>query len=134
MDKTGLVAAFSKAHLTNGFEEGERFNIPHRSSDFDNRHICAFCALSDTRLDFIRNMRNDLNGSSQVFSLALFFDDSLVYPPGRKIVAPAHFSAGKTLVMSKIKIGLCTILGNKNLTVLERTHGSRINIDIGIEF
>ena len=36
--------------------------------------------------------------------------------------------------MSKVQIGLSAIIGNINLSVLERAHGSRIYINVWIEF
>ena len=35
--------------------------------------------------------------------------------------------------MSKIEICLSTIIGNEYLTVLDRVHGSRINVDIWVK-
>ena len=36
--------------------------------------------------------------------------------------------------MSEVKVCLSTVIGNKYLTMLNRIHRSRINIDIGIKF
>ena len=36
--------------------------------------------------------------------------------------------------MAKVQIGLGAIVGNKNLTMLDRVHGTRINIDVQVEF
>ena len=36
--------------------------------------------------------------------------------------------------MPKIKVGLCTILGDEHFTVLERRHGARIHVDIRVQF
>ncbi|GGC85493.1 hypothetical protein GCM10007418_01590 [Halopseudomonas salina] len=35
--------------------------------------------------------------------------------------------------MPQIQIGFSAIMGDKDFTMLERTHGARIDIDIGIE-
>jgi hypothetical protein len=36
--------------------------------------------------------------------------------------------------MSKVEIRLRSVIGHIHLSVLERVHGSRIHVDIGIEF
>ena len=36
--------------------------------------------------------------------------------------------------MSKVKVGLCTVIGDVHLTVLIRRHGARIHVEIRIEF
>jgi hypothetical protein len=36
--------------------------------------------------------------------------------------------------MTQIQIRFRTVIGNKNLSVLDGVHGSRVYIDIGIEF
>ena len=35
--------------------------------------------------------------------------------------------------MPEIEIGFCAVFSNEDLTVLERTHRSRIHIDIGVQ-
>ena len=36
--------------------------------------------------------------------------------------------------MTKIQVCLCTVISNKDLSMLDRVHGSRIDIDIRIKF
>ena len=35
--------------------------------------------------------------------------------------------------MSKVQVGLCSIVGDEHLSMLDRIHGTRININIRIE-
>ena len=41
---------------------------------------------------------------------------------------------GKALIMSQIEVGLGPVIGHKDFTVLKRTHGAGINVQIGIKF
>ena len=36
--------------------------------------------------------------------------------------------------MSEIEVGLSTVIGNENFSVLDRVHGTRIDVDVRIEF
>ena len=39
----------------------------------------------------------------------------------------------KALVVAQVQVGLGAVVGDKHLAVLERRHGPRINIQIGVE-
>ena len=41
---------------------------------------------------------------------------------------------GEALVVAQVKVGLGAIVGHENLAVLERAHGARIHVEVGIEF
>ena len=60
-----------------------------------------------------------------------FIDD--IIKTGSEIILLQHGSTNKALIVTKIQIGLGTIFGDKYFAVLERTHGTRIHVDIGIE-
>jgi hypothetical protein len=38
------------------------------------------------------------------------------------------------LVVAQIEIGLGAVIGDKNFSMLERAHGSRIDVEIRVEF
>jgi hypothetical protein len=38
------------------------------------------------------------------------------------------------LVVAQVEVGLATVLGDEDLTMLERVHGARVDIDVGVEF
>ncbi len=40
----------------------------------------------------------------------------------------------ETFIVTKIEIGLCTIIGDKYFAMLVRRHRARINVDVGVEF
>ena len=40
---------------------------------------------------------------------------------------------GKALVVAKIEVGLGAVVGHKDLAMLERRHGPRIDVQVGIE-
>ena len=75
-----------------------------------------------------------MNGFTQVIASALFFKDALVDLTCGEIVGSAHSRGDEALVVSQIQVGLCTIFGDKDLTVLKRGHCARIHIDVRIKF
>ncbi len=78
-------------------------------------------------------MRNDLHRRAEVIAPALPGDDLLIDPAGRNIVVTQRRPAREALVMTEIEIGLCAILGDKNLAMLIGTHRPGIDIEIRIE-
>ena len=78
-------------------------------------------------------MRNDLHGFAEIVAAALLGDDLLVDAAGGEIVVAGEAGVGEALVVSKVEIGLGAIVGDKNLAMLKRRHGSGIDVEIGIE-
>ena len=85
-------------------------------------------------LDFIRDMRNDLNRFAQIFTTAFLADDGFVNLSGGEVVHLVHPCGDETFVMTQIEVGFRAVVGHENFTVLEWTHGTRIHIDIWIQF
>ena len=76
------------AHLTHSFDVGKRFNVAHCAANFSDHKVVAvaFAQDLDTALDFVCDVRNNLNGAPEVFSAAFFVDDALVNPPRCDVV------------------------------------------------
>src|SRR5210317_1526298 len=79
-------------------------------------------------------MRNNLYSPAKVVTATLFFQDVLVDAAGSKVVALTHRSADEALVVTKVEVGLCAIFSNENFTMLERAHGTRVYVDVGVQF
>ena len=75
------------AHLADGFEERQRFDIAHRAADLDDRHFGIPRAGADEILDLVGDMRNHLHRTAQIFAAALFLDHALVDLAGGEVVA-----------------------------------------------
>jgi hypothetical protein len=72
--------------------------------------------------------------SPTVITPALLAQHRVVNPAGGEVVGARHACVGKTFVMAQIQVGFRPILSHKYFTVLERTHGTGIDVDVGIEF
>ena len=50
-----------------------------------------------------------------------------------KLLRFAIVDVHEALVVAEIEVGLGAVLGDEDLAVLERAHGARIHVDVGIE-
>jgi len=133
VDVAGVAATFADAHLADGLEERQRLDVTHRATDLDDGDIGAFGTTLDVVLDLVGDVRYDLHGLAQILATTLFLDHGLVDLAGGEVVALAHARADVALIMAKIEVGLGTVIGHEHLAVLERAHGARIDVDVGIE-
>ena len=78
-------------------------------------------------------MRNDLNRLSKIITASFSLDDGQVDLSGGVIGIGTDLTGCETFIVAKIQIGLGSIRRDIHFTVLERTHRSRINIDVWVE-
>src|SRR5580698_7713630 len=128
-----LVAPEFDAHLANGLEKRQRFDVADRAADLHHANVGISRPHADAVLDFIRDVRNDLNRCAQVIAAPLFRNHALVDSAGRKIAVAPGRGAHEALVMAKIQIGLSAVRGDEYLAVLKRAHGAGIDVDIRIQ-
>ena len=78
-------------------------------------------------------MRDDLHGFAQIIALAFLVQNIPVHLAGGQVGELVQILVNKALVMSQIQVGFRTVIGDIYLTVLERAHGTRVNIDIRVQ-
>ena len=78
-------------------------------------------------------MGYDLNGRTEILAAALFVEHVPVYFTGGEIRVFVKILVDKTLVVAEVEIGLRAVFRDINFAVLIGTHGTRINVDIGVE-
>ncbi len=122
------------AHLADGFEERQRFDIADRAADFADHHIHFARQLFDGRFDFVGDVRNHLHGLAEIIAAALALNDLFVNAAAGEVVGAGERGVREALVMAEIEIGFGAIVGDENFAVLERAHGAGIDVEIGIEF
>ena len=123
-----------EAELANGFKERENFDIAHGSADFGDHDVGVVRGqLTDSVLDLVGDVGNDLNGSPEIVASAFGCDNRRVDRARGGIGAPGEVLIGETLVVAQVQIGLTTIIGDKYFTVLEGIHGPWIDIEVGVE-
>ncbi len=122
-------------HLTNGFEEGQRFDVADRAADFDDAYVGAarFGDAFDVRLDLVRDVRNNLNRSAEILTAPFFFDDGVIDLTGRDVIDAEQILVDEPLVVAEIQIGFGAVFGYKNLAVLIRVHRAGVDVDVRIQ-
>src|ERR1700730_375530 len=94
------------AELANRLEEWKTFYIPDRAANLDQYEIDAFSSAQHKVLNRIGDMRNDLDGRTEVIPPAFPGDDLLIDPAGRNVILAQRGPAGEALIMTEIEIGL----------------------------
>src|SRR5215510_340285 len=74
-----------------------------------------------------------LDGLPEIITAALLLDYRKIDAAGSPVVRLRKVRVGETFVMAEVQIGFRAVISDKDLTVLERRHGSRIDIDIGVK-
>ncbi len=138
MHEGGVVRAQLEAELAHGFEKGERFNVAHGAADFCDGHVHGVIgahtrAALDVFLDFVGDVRDDLDGLAQVVATAFFLQHALVDAARGEVVGFLHARFNETLVVAQVEIGFRAVVGHKDLAVLEGGHGARIHVDVRVE-
>ena len=108
--------------------------VAHRAADLDHAHVRIAGAHANAVFDLIGDMRNYLYRRTQVVAAPLLRDHPLVDSARREIAVAAGGHADETLVMAKIEVGFCAVSRDEDFTMLKGTHGSRIHVDVGIQF
>ena len=132
--KQCILSAKFHTHLTNCFQKRQGFYVPDRPANFNKYNLVITGAFINANFDFIDDVRNDLNCLSHIVALPFPTNHPFIHPSGREVIGLSHWDIHKPLVMSKIKVGFRTIVGYKNLTVLERAHRSRVDVDVRVQF
>ncbi len=133
MDEQRALATQLHPHLADGLQKGQRFDVAHRATDFDQGDVGLAGAQADAALDFVGDVRDHLHRAAEVVAAPLLADHVFVDAPGGEVVAPGGGHAGEAFVMTQIEIGFGAVAGHEHLAVLERAHGAGIDIDVGVE-
>ena len=132
MDIENVLLPPVPAKLPYRLQKGEPLNVSYGPAHLADRYVVAFRSSADAPLDLIRDMGNDLDRPAQVVSAALFGDDRFVDLPGRGIIPSTHRRGDIAFVVSQVEIGLCPVVGDKDLSVLVRAHRPRVDVDVRV--
>ena len=94
---------------------------------------CATRAAADPSLDLVRDVRDHLHRRSQEVSLALLAKHGLPDRAGRVARVAGEVLVDEALVVAEVEVGLGAVLGDEHLTVLERAHRARIDVEVRVE-
>ena len=133
MDEAGVLAAEVLAHLADGFEEGERFDVADGAADLYDGNFAVRGDFAHRVLDLVGDVGDDLDGFAEIIAAALFGDDLLVDAAGGEVVVARELGVGEALIVAEIQVGFRAVVGDEDLAVLEGRHGARIDVEVGVK-
>ena len=100
--------------LSDGFQERLAFNVADGAADFcDDEIIFVLLAqIEHVAFDFIGDVRDDLNGFSEIVPSALFVDDALVDTPRGEVVVLRRFDSREAFVVSEVEVSFLSVVGD----------------------
>ena len=116
-----------------------RFNVADGPADFRNDHVrtsprlIGLSLTTHNTLDFIGDVRNHLHRIPEILPPAFLSDHRRINLARRRISRTRQIHIEKALVVSDIQIGFRAILCDKNLTMLEGVHRTRVHVDVRIQ-
>ena len=129
-----VVAAYFVAHLADGFEERQRFDVADGAADFGDHDVhVARPTFLHGGLDLVGDVRDHLHGLAQIIAAALARDDLFVDASAGEVVGLREAGMGEAFVVAQVEIGLGAVVGDEDFAVLERAHGAGIDVEVRIE-
>ena len=123
-----------EAHLADGFEEGKGLDVADGAADFDDDHVHAFGDFFDGGFDFVGDVRDDLDGFSEVIAAALLGEDGFVDAAGGPVIVAGKFGVSEALVVAEVEVGFGAVFGDEDFAVLKRAHGAGIHVEVRVAF
>ena len=129
-----VVAADIEAELPNRLEEREDLDVADGAADLGDHDVDVVVReTADTFFDLVRDVGDDLNGTTEVVAPALRRDHRRVDRTGSRVRRTGQVLVDEPLVVPEVEIGLAAVIGNEHLAVLEGVHGARVDVEIRIE-
>ena len=135
MDQNHVLASLLMLELADGLKERLALDVADRATHLDDgdlRGLGRRIAV-ETALDLICDVRDDLHCASSEVTPAFFLKDRPVDLSRCDIGIFRDTFIYESLIMSEIKIRLGPVIGDEDLTVLYRIHGTGIDIYIRIK-
>ena len=112
---------------------GSDFDVADGAADLADDEVEAVGVGEREFLDRVGDVRDDLDGRSEIVAAPLAGDDVAVDPARGDVVALERGDAGVALVMAEIEVGLGAVVGDVDLAMLVGAHRPRIDVQIGVE-
>ena len=127
------------ADLARRLQKRLRLDVPHGAADFgddDVRPVPVGVGLGhrqDAPFDLVGDVRDHLDGVAEVLAASFLGDDGRIHLPGGDIGRSGQVAIEEPLVVADVEVSFGSVLGDEDLAVLERVHGARVNVEVGVE-
>ena len=125
--------------LAQRLEEGQRLDVADGAADLRDDHVRGGAVAAGLRgqahpaADLVGDVRDDLDGVPEVLAAALAGDHGGVHLAGGHVVQAVEVLVEEALVVADVQVRLGAVLGDEHLAVLERVHGARVHVEVGVE-
>ena len=135
MNKEAVLSADLQRDLADGLQKRLGLDVADRAADFSDDHIgVGFLTHPVNKfLDFIGDVRDDLHRGAEILPPALLVEHVPVDLSRGQVGVFVQVLVDEALIVPEIEIGFGAVLGHIHLPMLIRAHGSRIDVDIGVE-
>ena len=134
MNEHHILFADIQRDLANRFQKRQAFDVADGSAQFGDHNVdVGSCQFQDGRFDLIRDVRNNLNCSTEVFAAAFFFNHGQINLTGCVVGITIQNARGEAFVMAEVEVGFGAVIQHINFAVLKGTHGARIDVEVRIE-
>ena len=140
MQKKAVLPADLVTHLAGRFQERLGFDIADSAADLGDDDVWPVAVgvrlghLQDPAFDLIGDVRDHLHGIAEILPTTFPGDDFRIHLAGGHIRRTGQIPVQEALIVTDVEVGFGPVLGDEYLTVLERVHGSRINVEVRVEF
>src|SRR5271157_414587 len=128
-------------HLSYCFKKWHALDIPDCSADLHEADFCYFSvidgffsSISNTGLDLVGNMGNDLDGFTEIITTPFHLDNRPVDLSRSDVVSCGKVYVKESFIVTEVEVHLAAIRQDENLPVLGRVHGTCIDIEIRVNF
>ena len=130
-----VFAAHVRAHLAQRFGERAALDVTDGAADFHQHDFRAggLGDHGDAALDFVGDVRDDLDGAAQVVAPPLLADHFGVDLPGGDVAHPVQTDINKALVVTQVEVGFGPVVQHEDFAVLVGAHGARIHVNVRIQ-
>ena len=135
VDVQDVIAADFLLDLADSFQERQAFDVADSTADFgdDDVRIVIVADAVDAVLDFIGDVRDDLDSMAQIVAAPFFLQDRPVDLAGRDVGVLAEVNVDEAFIVTEVEVRFRAIVGDEDFAVLVRAHRARVDIDIGVK-
>ena len=135
VDEDDIFPSLLVLELPDGLQEGLALNVAYRAAHLDNGNLCILCdrIAVEAALDLVRDVGDHLYGASAEIAPPFLLQDRPVDLACGHIGILCEALVDKALIVAQIQVRLRPVVCDKDLSVLYRVHGSRVDVDIGIK-
>jgi len=123
-----------QTHLSDGFEEGKRFNVADRAADLDDDNVHLVGNFANGGFNLVGDVWNDLHRLAEIITAAFLGQNRFVDAAGGPVIVAGKFGVSESLVVAEVEVGFRAVFGDKDFTMLKRTHRAWIDVQVRIAF